>query len=300
MRNRTTRFFSSHRIFIVVYLYQFSLQAFVRSIVPVCTAPNYPWRFRFHIFFLELWFLTKATYGLVFGRTTKHESFLDYTMVFPNYLEFFLLFIETFGIQEYRLQRERESFSLIDGGSGWGMSIVYFKHFYPDARILAVEANKKTAAYLRENIKRNRIRGVTIRTALVSGKNGTHAFYAYHGMDGWSVSDTGARDFTLTHRGFTKTTVPSVSLAGLLSRGAHVVKLDIEGMEGEAVDSARDALRMVSEVIIEHHHGMNRKRNAFSHICSILEEAGLSVRYTNTKSLIYKKYALRMIHAVRP
>ncbi len=66
------------------------------------------------------------------------------------------------------------------------------------------------------------------------------------------------------------------------------------------MDSARDALRMVSEVIIEHHHGMNRKRNAFSHIRSILEEAGLSVRYTNTKSLIYKKYALRMIHAVRP
>ncbi len=175
MRNRTTRFFSSHRIFIVVYLYQFSLQAFVRSIVPVCTAPNYPWRFRFHIFFLELWFLTKATYGLVFGRTTKHESFLDYTMVFPNYLEFFLLFIETFGIQEYRLQRERESFSLIDGGSGWGMSIVYFKHFYPDARILAVEANKKTAAYLRDSC----VLCVSWHGRMVSVRYGREGFYAH-------------------------------------------------------------------------------------------------------------------------
>lgn len=113
------------------------------------------------------------------------------------------------------------------------------------------------------------------------------------------MSDTGARDFVRTHTGFIETRVPSLVLSALLRRGADAVKLDIEGMEGEALESARKELRKVSEVVIEHHPGMNRKHNTFDQIREVLRGAGMHVSVVNTESLFFKKDALVMIYALR-
>lgn len=299
LRGRIIRYLSAHRVFAILYIYQFTVQAYFRSIVPVLTAVNYRVPFRLQVLALELWFLLKASYALLLRKSFLSEKFFGYTMRFTNYLEFLLLFIEMFGIQEYRLHIRKKRPRIVDCGSGWGMSVLYFKYFYPDASITAVEANKNTIALLRENVRRNNIRDVAIRTAFVCGRGGQHPFYTYKKFEGWSVSDTGARDFVRTHTGFIETRVPSLALSALLRRGADVIKLDIEGMEGEAIESARKELRKVSEVVIEHHPIMNRKNNTSEQICKVLKNAGMRVSVANTKSLFPKKDALRMIYAIR-
>ncbi len=298
-RTRIIRFFSTHKIFAILYIYQLTVQAFIRSIMPLWLASNYSLLFRFHVFSLELWFLLKASYALVFRKSFLSDKFFGYTMRFSNYLEFVLLFIEIWGIQEYRLQLKKERPKIVDCGSGWGMSVMYFKHFYPKARITAIEANKNTVVILRENIRRNNIRDVTMRRAFVCGRGGQHPFFMYQKFAGWSVSDTGAVDFTDTHSGFTKTRVPSTSLATLLRRGADIVKLDIEGMEGESLMSAKKELQNVSEVIIEYHPGMNRVQNRLEQISSVLKGAGFYFSVFNTESLFTAKNTLRIIHATR-
>ncbi len=220
-------------------------------------------------------------------------------MRFPNYLEFVLLFIEIWGIQEYRLRTRRNQLTIVDCGSSWGMSVLYFKHLYPKSRIVAIEANEKTAKYLKGNVKQNNLDGITIRTGFVSGKQGRHAFYTNNDESGWSVSDTGASDFVTGKSGFTKTTLISIPLSDLLRDKVDVVKLDIEGMEGEAVYCARNQLRRVAEVLIEHHPGMNQQHNGFELIRRILENAGMTVSYVNTKALVSTKSSLRMIRAIR-
>lgn len=299
IRSRIIHFLSASRIFAIVYLYQLTLQAFVRSILPILTAGNYRTSFRWYVLVLEARFVLKASYGLVARKSFLSEKLFGYTMRFPNYLEFVLLFIEIFVIQEYRLHIKKKRPRIVDCGSGWGMSIIYFKHFYPDAYVTAVEANKKTVLLLRENIKRNKIRDVVVRIAFVSGRGGQHPFYEFKAFDGWSVSDTGATDFVITHRGFTQSRVRSTPLSVLLREGADVVKLDIEGMEGEAIASARKELQHVTEVVIEHHPAMNRKQNTLDQIQKVLKSAGMYVTVRNTKSLFRTKNSLVMIYALR-
>src|SRR3989344_5539645 len=262
-RVRIIRFLSSYQIFSILFIYWFVVQAFIRSIVSLLIATNYNLSFRLSVFILEARFLLKASYGLLFRKSFLSEKFLGYTMRFTNYLEFVLLFIEMFGIQEYRLHTKKKRPIIVDCGSGWGMSVLYFKHFYPKARIIAVEANKDTTTFLRENIKRNNIRDVTIRTAFVCGRKGQHSFYSFKTLGGWSVSDSGATDFADTLGNFTETWVSSLPLSTLLRHGADVVKLDIEGMEAEALESAQKELEHVVEVLIEYHPGMNEKHNRF-------------------------------------
>jgi|GEM_PF-3419435 len=118
----------------IVFLYSLTLQSFLRSFSPLANADNYSIWTKIQIFLLELRFMFKATVSLVFNINNR-EAFLGFTVVFGNYLEFVLLFIEIFAIQEYKL-RSAHVTSIIDGGSNLGMSILYFILFAPKLALL--------------------------------------------------------------------------------------------------------------------------------------------------------------------
>jgi FkbM family methyltransferase len=289
---------TSSRFLAAMYLYWFTLQSFLLSIKPVLTADNYSLPKRIRILGLECLFMGKATINLLFRRHLRKETFLGYTVVFPNYLEFAQLFIEMFGIQEYKLKKHKSGLTIVDCGSGWGMSILYFTHMVPGARIQAVEANSQVVSYLQKNILDNHIRHVTVTTAFVSAKKGKQSFYTYQGFEGWSISNTGSADFVEKRGNFTKTLVPSVQLSELLDRSVDVLKLDIEGMEGETLVQARQVLPRVSELIIEFHPNMNRAHNSLETIRAILARAGFVVAVANTKSILNRDSGLKIIHAI--
>jgi len=252
-----------------------------------------------HIFMLELKFFFKSLLIKLFRIQLTRESFLGYTMDFPNYLEFTLLFIEIFGIQEYRLTKIKSRMVVIDCGSSWGMSVLYFKHICPDASVVAIEANRNTVKLLKQNIKQNRLRDIDVNVAFVTGsREKVHPFYTFQSNDGWSVSDTGASDFVKGRTDMTVSQVESVRLSHFLrERKADVVKLDIEGMEGEALYESKNYLKRANEYVIEYHPGMNKGKNLLDKILKLFESNKYIVSVINTKSIIERDSSLKMIHA---
>ena len=99
---------------------------------------------------MEIIFLTKATFYLISGKNKSTENFLNYSVTFPSYLEFVLLFCEIFGDQEYKITEKISSPTIIDCGCNWGMSSLYFKFLYPEAEITAIDANPEVLKYFRK------------------------------------------------------------------------------------------------------------------------------------------------------
>lgn len=289
------------KYFTILYLYYFTFQALLKSVIPVLLHSQLGVFRRLHILALETKFFLKSLYIKIFGIRLTHESFFGYTMEFPNYLEFTLLFIEIFGIQEYRLMARKNHMVIVDCGSSWGMSVLYFKHICPDAAIVAIEANTNTAKLLQRNIKRNELRDIETRVAFVTGSpEKIHPFYTFQSNDGWSVSDTGSLDFVKGRKDLSVSQVESVRLSEFLQKkNVDVVKLDIEGMEGEVLFESKNYLKRVNEFVLEYHPGMNKKKNSLDKILKLFKSNKFTVNVNNTKSIIVKENSVKMIRAIR-
>lgn len=288
------------KFFATGFLYVFSFITLIRSFPSLLVAPNYSWIFKLNILFLELFFFIKAILLLLFNKNVKSESFFGYKVVFPSYADFLCLFLEVFGIQEYRYITAKKSPMIIDCGSNWGMSVIYFKHFYPDAHIIGIEANKKTVAYLKKNIKLNNFKDIVIYPSLLAEKQEMHSFFINNKEDGWSLSDTGIADFAASRKDFSQVKVPTIQLSKLLRKKIDLLKLDIEGMEGEVLYESRKKLSNVKEIIMEYHGGIPGKRNKLSEIKQLLRKSGFSYSFSRNKDLRPLKgdNGLRIIHAI--
>lgn len=289
------------KYFIILYLYYFTFQALLKSILPLLFNSELSVFRRLYTLALEIRFFSKSIYIKLFRLHVTRESFFGYTMEFPNYLEFTLLFIEIFGIQEYRLIARKNHMVIVDCGSSWGMSVLYFKHICPDASIVAIEANSNTVKLLKRNIKQNGLRDIEVRVAFVTGSpEKIHPFYTFQSNDGWSVSDTGSSDFVKGRKDLSVSQVESVRLSQFLrEKKADVVKLDIEGMEGEVLLESKKYLKRVNEFVIEYHPGMNKKKNSLDKILKLFKSNRFTVNVNNTKSIIAKENSLKMIQAIR-
>lgn len=281
------------------FTYLFILKTLLRSIKPLTTASNYSFRFRSKVLLLETIFLLKAIYVVVFSRKIKEEKFLGYRVTFPNYLEFFCLFVEMFGIQEYKYLSPKRSPVIIDCGSSWGMSVIYFKYFHPCAQIIAIEANKQTSEYFKKNIKLNNFVGITLYNAMVAGEKGVHPLFINNKSDGWSLSDTGVASFVQSRSDFSPVVAKTIQLSQLINKKINLLKLDIEGMEGEVLHEAQHKLHKIDEIIFEYHGGIKTPKNLLLNITSLLKKGGFVYTFSVSKNLIPrgKEDSLMIIHA---
>lgn len=157
---------------------------------------------------------------------------------------------------------------VIDGGSNIGMSVLYFKHRYPNAHITAIEPDPEVFAILEENVRRNRLEHVELLQAAVAGRTGVSEFVTAHDYDGTlrEYADAATRAGRSTH-------VPLVRLRDLLEHEVDFVKLNVEGAELEVLRDAADRLHNVKELVVEYHHepGLDR---SLHEILRILHDAG--------------------------
>lgn len=117
------------------------------------------------------------------------------------------------------------------------MSVLYFKHAYPQARIIGFEPDPAIFPYCQENIVRNGLKNVQLVQAAVVGR------------------DVGG-DLLLRRqiRHWTKYEVPCVRLREYLIEPVDFLKMNIEGAEWEVLADSEDCLREVREMVIEYHH----------------------------------------------
>ena len=164
--------------------------------------------------------------------------------------DFYILYEDIFIHRIYHFGAQRPDPLILDCGSNIGMSVLYFKHVYPQARVIGFEPDPEICLYFRENIANNGLNDVQVVQAALAGQKGTLSFCS----DGRCGSHLGRYPLGGRPAEWTKCEVACVRLRDYLTEPVDFLKMNIEGAEWEVLADSEDRLRQVRELVIEYHH----------------------------------------------
>lgn len=163
---------------------------------------------------------------------------------------FYILYKDIFIRRIYHFDAGRSNPLILDCGSNIGVSILYFKHLYPEARVVGFEPDPEIAPYLEENIVCNKLENVHWVQAALSRDAGKKTLYS-DGKCGSGLAEPTGLDGPEEWRRYE---VSSVRLRDYLAEPVDFLKMNIEGAEQEVLADSEDRLRQIREMIIEYHH----------------------------------------------
>lgn len=170
---------------------------------------------------------------------------------------------EIFHDDKYRFVANGPCPVILDCGSNIGLSVIYFKHLWPEAIIHAFEPDPDLFNILQFNVESFACRDVTLNNAALWVENAEVDFYSEGGFSGRiSVDGQGERE-----------RVRCVRLRDLLETKVDFLKLDIEGAEVEVIADCSDRLHNVKHIFIEYHSQVGRKQQ-LDVILKALTDAG--------------------------
>jgi FkbM family methyltransferase len=164
----------------------------------------------------------------------------------PN---FFMQYKDIFVNRIYHFESPSLAPTVLDCGGNIGMSVLYYKLMYPQARITTFEPDPSVFGYLQDNMARHGLHDVKLVQAAVCGREGSLTFHS----DGKYASNLASETAPL-EEGWTKRRVPCVRLSSYLDEPVDFLKINIEGAEWEALADSGDRLQLVNEMVIEYHH----------------------------------------------
>ena len=155
---------------------------------------------------------------------------------------------------------------IIDGGANIGMSVVYFKQQFPQARIIAFEPDGSLFEILERNVaKCTDGEGIELIRAAVWDSNRDEIPFMIEGnLSGRATSIDPALN---------QTTVPSIDLCDFLSEPVGLLKLDIEGAELTVLKRCEEKLQNVDFMFVEYHSFENQPQE-LSQLLKIIQDAG--------------------------
>lgn len=187
---------------------------------------------------------------------------LNYGVRITDGPNFYMQYKDEFinGIYDFNTQRPDPL--IIDGGSNMGMSILHFKHVYPNARIIGFEPDPSIFLLLSENLARNKIIDVRLVNAGLAGEDGESCFTP-DGQAGGQISSSGQVKVRLER------------LSKYLWETVDFLKLNIEGAELDVLTEVTEAgcLRNVRELVLEY-HGWPKQEQKLGNILNLLNEQG--------------------------
>lgn len=216
-----------------------------------------------------VYLLTRLRLGISkkVGRPTSHFSLLGNQVQFDDTGTLEYVFREVF-IEECYAGCPITPSTILDCGSNIGMSILYFKSCWPDAKITGIEASPGTFALLKENV--GGLHEVTLVNKAVSDRDGTISFYTVPGlgvsstnpMRGWKASD--------------ETLVEAAPLSHFIQGPLDLLKIDIEGSEIAAFEEleASGKMPLIRFMFIEYHHHLPGEDHSLSSFLNRLERCG--------------------------
>lgn len=177
---------------------------------------------------------------------------------------------EIFTNETYFFKTSEKSPLIIDCGANIGLSILYFKHLYPEARIIAFEPGNEIFQILERNLTSYKLRDVKILQNAVWSSESAMNFLP-HGSVGGRLTD-GPSDKNYL--------VKTVRLRDYLNEKIDFLKIDIEGAEYEVLCDCRKKLHHVSNIFVEYHSRSDRQQN-LDEILAILTMAGFRYHISN-------------------
>jgi len=163
---------------------------------------------------------------------------------------FYVLYKDIFIRRIYHFDAGRSDPLILDCGSNIGVAILYFKHLYPEARIIGFEPDTRVFPYLERNIETNGLHGVSLVKAALSAEEGLVDFFS----DGKYGSGLAEQLATAGEPGWLRSSVTSVRLRNYLTEPVDFLKMNIEGAEYDVLKDSEELLNRVKEMVIEYHH----------------------------------------------
>ncbi len=180
----------------------------------------------------------------------RTERLLDYTVRIHNGPIFYYLYEDIFVNHIYHFESQRPDPLILDCGSNVGLSILYFKHIYPQARVVGFDPDPAIFPCLQENITRNGLADVQLVQAALGTQETTLTFHS-DGKIGSRLVENPSENIP---QGWTKYEVPCVRLRDYLTEPVDFLKINIEGAEWEVLADSEDRLHQVREMVVEYHH----------------------------------------------
>lgn len=172
---------------------------------------------------------------------------------------------ELFCDRIYMFQSDRLQPYVIDCGANIGLSIIFFKTLFPDARILAFEPDKKIFDLLQENIDIFGFKDVDLLNNAVWNKTEELYFYSEGALAGSVTTDFAKKN--------NKTVITAVDFLPYLDQPVDFLKIDIEGAEFIVVKHISENLKNVRNLFIEYHSDQNKPQE-LGELLSIISNAG--------------------------
>ena len=195
-------------------------------------------------------------------KLVKDVKFLTYSFDIPDLASFIWQFKELFVDELYKFNTKKKEPIIYDCGANIGMSCLYFKKLYPNAKIKAFEADPKIAKILETNLKRNNVLEniEIINSAVWVDDEGLE--FSSEGADGGSIYGED-----------NKVKVSSIRLKDFLENEEKInmLKIDIEGAEYEVLKDCQNSLENVENLFVEY-HSWNNDTQKLSEILNIFEK----------------------------
>jgi len=151
---------------------------------------------------------------------------------------------ELFEREVYRFKAETSQPYIIDAGANIGLSILYFKRLYPDAKILAFEPDPEIFPMLAQNVAQ--LSDVEVREVAAWTNDEELTFYSEGSL-------AGSTELDFANKG-NAVTIKAERLRDHIAKGpVDFLKIDIEGAENSVLFDIVDVLPNVRHLFFEYH-----------------------------------------------
>ncbi len=217
------------------------------------------------------------------STTIQTETIEGITFSYVNKADFDYVYNEKFRINEYIFSAMTATPFILDCGANIGLSVLYFKKLYPQAKIIAFEPNPETFKLLEINVQQNNLQDVQLINAAVSDSLTELEFYVNDDDYPWSLSDTCVKDTYGGPAGWKTIKVPAVKLSAYIKQHVDLLKLDIEGMEETVLKEIEDQLDKIEEIRLEFHTHKANTINDLDRTLALLNKQGFKYAFVRDR-----------------
>jgi FkbM family methyltransferase len=215
------------------------------------------------------------------GKIPNPFQMLGYSIFFLGEDELKFLVYELFLKLSYMFPAESDAPRIIDCGSNVGLSVLFFKSLYPDAKITAFEPDPEAFDVLSKNIEQNSLKDVVAHQCALTDYDGTIEFHK-------PAAGTGDLTMSVDAERMSGTTisVPAKRLAPFLCDRVDLLKIDIEGAEEAVLKDLYKSgvLPNINQMHLEYHHHIHRQKDALASVLEILETGGFGYQISARQS----------------
>lgn len=185
---------------------------------------------------------------------------ITYTDILSLYIEYKDIFCRLI----YHFDSKKPNPCVVDGGGCIGMSVLYFKSVYPDARVICFEPDPEVFKVLKQNLISNNLDDVTLINAGLAKNEGVLSFNSDN-VDGGKIVQN--------NQGNMK--IQTVRLSKYISGPVDFLKLNIEGQELAVLQEIEESgkLHNIIEMVIEY-HGWPDEDQKLGELLTILDRNG--------------------------